>query len=64
MCYLLDSIGFSWFDPDVAFHCHRYDGLATNRTCPHGDEHRLSISGTRRREMFAAGPALETGRVR
>ncbi len=38
---------------DITFYCKRCDGLATNRTCPHGDEHRLSISGTRLREMFA-----------
>ena len=28
-------------------------GIATNRTCPHGEAHRLTISGTRLREMFA-----------
>jgi sulfate adenylyltransferase len=27
--------------------------MATARTCPHGPEHRLQISGTRLREMFA-----------
>jgi len=27
--------------------------VATNRTCPHGDDDRLTISGTRLREMFA-----------
>ncbi len=38
---------------DITFYCSRCDGLATNRTCPHGDEYKLSISGTRLREMFA-----------
>jgi sulfate adenylyltransferase len=38
---------------DITFHCKKCDGLATNRTCPHGEEHRLAISGTRLREMFA-----------
>lgn len=27
--------------------------MATDRTCPHGEEDRLNISGTRLREMFA-----------
>jgi len=38
---------------DVTFFCYKCDGMATARTCPHGPEHRLEISGTRLREMFA-----------
>ncbi len=38
---------------DITFYCRRCDGMATAKTCPHGDEHRLTISGTRLREMFA-----------
>jgi sulfate adenylyltransferase len=38
---------------DVTFFCHKCDGMATARTCPHGPEHRLEISGTRLREMFS-----------
>jgi len=38
---------------DVTFHCYKCDGMATGRTCPHGDEDRLSISGTGLRQMFA-----------
>jgi sulfate adenylyltransferase len=37
---------------DVTFFCYKCDGMATARTCPHGPEHRLQISGTRLREMF------------
>ena len=37
---------------DVTFHCYKCEGMATGRTCPHGEEHRLNISGTRLREMF------------
>ena len=40
---------------DVTFYCFKCAGLATGRTCPHDDEDRLSISGTRLREMFANG---------
>ena len=38
---------------DITFYCHKCDGVATGRTCPHGAEDRLTISGTRLREMFA-----------
>ena len=38
---------------DVTFFCYKCGGMATSRTCPHGAEHRLEISGTRLREMFA-----------
>ncbi len=38
---------------DITFYCHICDGMATGRTCPHGAESRLQISGTRLREMFA-----------
>ncbi len=38
---------------DVTFYCYKCDGMATGRTCPHGAEDRLAVSGTRLREMFA-----------
>ena len=38
---------------DITFYCDVCLGTATTRTCPHGEEHRLTISGTRLRAMFA-----------
>ena len=38
---------------DVTFFCYRCEGMATAKTCPHGAHDRLTISGTRLREMFA-----------
>ena len=40
---------------DVTFYCYKCGGMATARTCPHGAEHRLEISGTKLRGMFANG---------
>ncbi len=37
----------------ITFYCFDCGGMATNRTCPHGEARRLAISGTRLREMFA-----------
>jgi sulfate adenylyltransferase len=38
---------------DVTFYCYRCKNMATAKTCPHGAEDRLTVSGTRLREMFA-----------
>ncbi|MDP6786694.1 MAG: sulfate adenylyltransferase [Rhodospirillales bacterium] len=38
---------------DITFHCYKCDGMATGRTCPHGEGDRLAISGTGLRRMFA-----------
>lgn len=38
---------------DITFYCFKCDGMATGKTCPHSDADRLSVSGTRLREMFA-----------
>ena len=43
---------------DITFYCHRCGGMATGRTCPHGADDRLQISGTRLREMFANHEAV------
>ena len=40
---------------DNTFFCTRCDGMATGRTCPHGKENHVSISGTRQREMLSSG---------
>ena len=37
---------------DITFFCYKCNGMATGKTCPHGAEDRLAISGTRLREMF------------
>jgi sulfate adenylyltransferase len=40
---------------DETFFCRVCDGMATSKTCPHGREHRVTISGTRQREILSGG---------
>ncbi len=37
------------------YYCKRCAGIASEKTCPHGEEDRLSFSGTKLRKMFAEG---------
>ncbi len=48
-----DSLVIQPLKIDITFYCQKCDGMATGKTCPHGEEDRLNISGTRLREMFA-----------
>jgi sulfate adenylyltransferase len=38
---------------DITFYCYKCKAMATAKTCPHSSDQRLTISGTRLREMFA-----------
>jgi sulfate adenylyltransferase len=40
---------------DVAFWCYRCGGMASGRTCPHGDADRLQVSGTQLRKWLSEG---------
>jgi sulfate adenylyltransferase len=38
---------------DITFFCNRCFGMATGKTCPHGEDDRIHISGTQQRAMLA-----------
>jgi ATP sulfurylase len=40
-----------------SFYCHACAGVASIKTCPHGDDQRLVLSGTRVRELLSKGEA-------
>ena len=37
---------------DITFYCYKCNGMATGKTCPHEENQRLHVSGTRFREML------------
>ncbi len=43
---------------DVSFWCHRCGGMASARTCPHGDAERLQVSGTQLRKWLSEGHSV------
>ena len=45
---------------DITFYCFKCGGMATGRTCPHGEDDRLNISGTQLRQMFSTGETVPT----
>jgi len=59
-----DELAIKPLNIDWTFWCYKCEGMASMKTCPHGKEDRLLISGTKLREMLASGerPAKEFSR--
>ena len=50
-----DSLLTQALKMDVTFWCYRCGGMASGRTCAHGDQDRLQVSGTQLREWLSKG---------
>ncbi len=43
---------------DITFYCTKCYGMATAKTCPHGKEDQIQVSGTEQRRMLTEGEAI------
>jgi len=50
-----DALAIKMLPIDWTFYCYKCKGMASQKTCPHGKEEHLALSGTKLRKMLSEG---------
>ena len=55
LCATFDDLGITVLPLRGPFYCSKCDGIVTDKSCSHGDDEVLSVSGTKLRKMLLQG---------